>query len=85
MLGVSAPPFAVLFKEQMEDHYNKNKEALIAALKAHEVFDGKQETCHVYNMSIKYNYKVLRTQVDAAVCERRSRSAASQPTQQHKN
>jgi ubiquitin-conjugating enzyme E2 Z len=67
MLGPAAPPFAALFKAQMEEHYIKNKEALIAVLKVHEMFDGKQETCQVYNMSIKYNYKVLSTQVSAVL------------------
>ena len=60
MLSRGVPGYAVLFKPQMEEHYIKNKDALLAALTEHEVFDGKRETCQVYNMCLKYNYKLLR-------------------------
>ena len=64
MLRPDAPSYTVLFKAQIDEHFSKNKDTLIAALKEHEVFDGKQEQCQVYNMSLKYNYKALRMRIE---------------------
>ena len=60
MIGPNALYCAAFFKEQIAEHFVKNKEALITALKEQEHLDGKQEQCQVYNMKLTYNYKGLK-------------------------
>ncbi len=53
-----------LFAEQIAAAFEKNKDAIKNTLTKHEEYNGRQETCQVYNMTLKYNYKALRDQLD---------------------
>ncbi len=57
--------YSDLFAEEMGLEYKKNKEQIIEALMKNEKYDNRQETCSVYNMSLKYKFRALKEQIEA--------------------
>ncbi len=53
-----------LFAEQIAGEFEKNKDAIKEALIKQKEKDGCEETCRVYNMTLRYNFRALLEQLE---------------------